>query len=433
MSSVVERRNSLEGIDSVAHQHLTPANKSRHIPHLPASFYERSELLSKVRDAGFSRITSPDAVLACLLCRVSASLSPGISIPNGSLNFVAALIGESGTGKSVAFQAARDLLPDIGTMVDGWGIGSGQGIVKTIVGKADEKGHCEIVNSRVLFEADEGEQLLRVGKQDQSITMATIRSAWSGGPLGQTNASEGLTRNVAAGKYRFALLIALQPNFAAELLSGVGGGDPQRFLFMAVQNPNQPNVLPEFPESISPIHLPDDVSAVLVVDPAVTAMITDYRVGKQRGEIVNDPLDSHKHLLTLKTAGLLALLHDDDITIEWWGMARQVVEVSIGVRNFVVENARTQRQSAQIERATTEIVYRAAIDANREQGVLESMLRSMNNFMLNSGGPVNRSALANACAGKHKQVVPIDDAIDEGLKRGQFVRVGGLFGLAARN
>jgi hypothetical protein len=114
-------------------------------------------------------------------------------------------------------------------------------------------------------------------------------------------------------------------------------------------------------------------------------------------------------------------------------MARQVVEVSIGVRNYVVENARTQRQSAQIERAATEIVYRAAIDANREQEVLESMLRSMNNFMFNSGGPVNRSALANACAGKHRQIVSIDDAIDEGLERGQFVRVGRLFGLATRN
>lgn len=423
----------MEHIPASVRQLMNPESKSRHLPHLPSSFYEQSELLAKVRDAGFSRITSPDAVLACLLCRVSASLSPGISIPNGSLNFIAALVGESGTGKSVAFQAARDLLPDIGTVVDGWGIGSGQGIVKTITGKADEKGHCEIVNSRVLFEADEGEQLLRVGKQDQSITMATIRSAWSGGPLGQTNASEGLTRNVAAGRYRFALAIGLQPNFAAELLQGVHGGDPQRFLFMAVQNPLQPNNLPEFPQPIAPLSLTDDMSTVLIVDPDVTAMIKNHRVRKQRGEINDDPMDSHKHLLTLKTAGLLAFLHGDDITPRWWKMALQVVEVSTEVRNYVVENARAQRQSAQMERAATEINHRAVIDANREQEVLESMLKSMGRFMLNSAGPVNRSALANACAGKHRQLVPVDDAINEGLERGQFVRVGGLFGLAVRN
>lgn len=423
----------MEHIPASIRQLMNPESKSRHLPHLPSSFYEQSELLAKVRDAGFSRITSPDAVLACLLCRVSASLSPGISIPNGSLNYIAALVGESGTGKSVAFQAARDLLPDIGTVVDGWGIGSGQGIVKTITGKADEKGHCEIVNSRVLFEADEGEQLLRVGKQDQSITMATIRSAWSGGPLGQTNASEGLTRNVAAGRYRFALAIGLQPNFAAELLQGVHGGDPQRFLFMAVQNPLQPNNLPEFPEPIASLSLTDDMSTVLIVDPDVTAMIKNHRVRKQRGEISDDPMDSHKHLLTLKTAGLLAFLHGDDITPRWWKMALQVVEVSLEVRNYVVNHAKVQKQSVLIERAEAEIGYRGAIDANREREVLESMLKSMVNHISNSGKQVNRSALANACSGKYKSIVAPDDAIVEGLKRGLIVKVGELYGLPIRN
>ena len=433
MSSLIEPHNSTEGVVASVHQLVNPESKLRHLPHLPASFYERSELLRKVRDAGFARITSPDAVLASLLCRVSASLSPGISIPNGSLNYVAALIGESGTGKSVAFQAARDLLPDIGTLVDGWGIGSGQGIVKAITGKADENGHCEIINSRVLFEADEGEQLLRVGRQDQSITMATIRSAWSGGPLGQTNATEGLTRNVGAGLYRFALAIGLQPNFAAELLQGVNGGDPQRFLFMAVQNPLQPNLLPAFPEPIAPLYLLDDMSTVLTVDPDVTAMIKNHRVRKQRGEIIDDPLDSHKHLLTLKTAGLLAFLHGDDITTEWWKMALQVVEVSLGVRNYVVEHAKLQKQSVLIERAETEIGRRAVVDANRKQEVLESMLKSMVNHISNNGGRVNRSALANACSGQHKSMVAADDVIAEGLKRGLFVKVGELYGLPVRN
>ena len=433
MSPFVEPHNSIEDVVASIHQLVNSKSKVRHLPHLPSSFYEHSAILQKVRDAGFNRVTSPDAVLASLLCRVSASLSPGISIPNGSLNYVVALIGESGTGKSVAFQAARDLLPDIGTNIDGLGIGSGQGIVKSITGKADENGHCEIVNSRVLFEADEGEQLLRVGRQDQSITMATIRSAWSGGPLGQTNATEGLTRNVAAGMYRFALAIGLQPNFAAELLQGVNGGDPQRYLFMAVQNPLQPDILPDFPVPIAPLYLSYEISKVLSVDPDVTAMIRNHRVRKQRGELVEDPLDSHKHLLTLKTAGLLAILHGDDITTEWWKMALQVVEVSLGVRNYVVEHAKLQKQSALIERAETEIGRRAVVDANRKQEVLESMLKSMVNHISNNGGRVNRSALANACSGQHKSMVAADDAITEGLKRGLIVKVGDLYGLPVRN
>jgi hypothetical protein len=162
-------------------------------------------------------------------------------------------------------------------------------------------------------------------------------------------------------------------------------------------------------------------------------MIRNHRVRKQRGEIVDDPLDSHKHLLTLKTAGLLAFLHGDDITTEWWKMALQVVEVSLGVRKYVVEHAKLQKQSVLIERAETEIGYRAAIDANREHDVLESMLKSMSNHAANSGGLVNRSALANACSGKHRQIVSVDDAITEGLKRGLIVKVGELYGPAIRN
>jgi len=433
MSPLVEPHNPIEDVVASIHQLVKPSPKFRHLPHLPMSFYDRSEMLSKVRDAGFNRITSPDAVLASLLCRVSASLCPGISIPNGSLNYVAALIGESGTGKTLAFGAARDLLPDIGTRIDGVGISSGQGIVKAITGAADKNGHCDIVNSRVLFETDEGEQLLRIGRQDQSITMATVRSAWSGGPLGQTNATEGLTRNVRAGSYRFALTIGLQPNFAAELLLGANGGDPQRFLFMAVQNPQQPDILPMFPEPIAPLYLSDDMSTVIKVDPSITAMITNHRVRKQRGEIFDDPLDSHKYLLTLKTAGLLAFLHGDDITPEWWKMALQVVEVSLGVRNYVVEYARNQKQYALDARADCEIGYRATFDQKKKQDVLDSMVRSMTNHISNHGGLVNRSALANACAGQHKSIVPVDDAIAEGMRRGLIVKVGELFGPAIRN
>ena len=68
-----------------------------------------------------------------------------------------------------------------------------------------------------------------------------------------------------------------------------------------------------------------------------------------------------------------------------------------------------------------------------EHKVLESMLKSMSNHAANSGGLVNRSALANACSGKHRQIVSVDDAITEGLKRGLIVKVGELYGPAIRN
>jgi hypothetical protein len=394
-----------------------------HVPRLPASFYEHSDILRKVQQAGFNRITSPDAVLACLLCRVSASLEPGIALPNqGSLNFITALIGGSGTGKSEAFKASRALLPDIGTRVDGWGVGSGQGIVATIAGKADNNGECPVVNPRVLFFADEGEQMLKLGKTEGSILLSILRTAWSGGALGQTNATKELSRNVAANVYRLGLTIGLQPRFASELLTGVHAGDPQRYLFAHVQHPEQPSVLPRFPQPLAPLYQPAGTELELQVDPEVTRLIADYRIKKQRGEVNDDPLDSHRHLLTLKTAGLLSLLHNEDISIHWWNMASQVVEVSRNVRQWVIDYALQDEQSTIIRKAVTEVSLQIQKDELRERDYMNSMIRSMVNKLKDYGIPANYSVLNQACSGKHKHIVPVDRAISEAIQRGLIVQ-----------
>ncbi len=394
-----------------------------HIPRLPASFYEHSDILRKVQQAGFNRITSPDAVLACLLCRVSASLEPGIELPDASLNYYSALIGGSGTGKSVAFRASRDLLPDIGTRIDGLGVGSGQGIVATIAGNADENGECQVINPRVLFFADEGEQMLKLGKSDGSILLSILRTAWSGGALGQTNATKDRSRNVAANVYRFALTIGLQPRFASELLRGDHAGDPQRYLFAHVQNPEQPSVLPIFPQPIEPIHQPAGTELELQVDPEVTRLIVDYRVKKQRGDVKDDSLDSHRHLLTLKTAGLLSLIHNEDVSIHWWNMASQVVEVSRNVRQWVIDYALQDEQSTITRKAVTEVSLQVQKDELREREVLESMIRRIVKVLTDYGIPATKSHLQQqASSSKQRNTVPIERAISEAIQRGQIVQ-----------
>jgi hypothetical protein len=140
-------------------------------------------------------------------------------------------------------------------------------------------------------------------------------------------------------------------------------------------------------------------------------------------------------LLTLKTAGLLAFLHGDDITIHWWNMAVQVVEVSRNVRNHVRDLALVELQSAYGDKANAEVSVRTAIDEATRVTYLDSMIGSMTNYIRNNGNgkPVNRSQLANACAGKHKHLVPPDDAITEALQRGLLVKVGQQYDLPIRN
>lgn len=397
--------------------------RSQHLPHLPASFWEQSTQLTAIRQAAFARITSPDAVLACVLCRVAVSFPPTFTLPNRtSLNYIAALVGDSGQGKSVAFRTARYLLPDIGLTVAELNIGSGQGIASTYSSPTPDENITSQPVTSALFCVPEGEQLLKLGKASESITLSTIRSAWSGETLGTANASKERRRHVPADSYRFAMAVGFQPSFAAELLTGVSAGDPQRFLFVGVTSPNQPDIVPTFPKPLAPLWeqtLTGDLS--LNVDKEITREIETYRIRKQRLEVLVDPLDSHRHLLQLKTAALLALLHNDDVTLNWWNAAALMVDVSRGVRDRLAELAVLDRRQRNAERTAEQIESETVKESSRELRSLESMIKSMVQKCLVERVPVSRTDLHNATASKHRSVVDFDSALATAIQRGQLI------------
>ena len=395
---------------------------SQHLPHLPASFWEQSPQLTAIRQAAFARITSPDAVLACVLCRVAASFPPTFTLPNKtSLNYIVALVGDSGHGKSVAFRTARQLLPDIGLTVAELNIGSGQGIASTYSSPTTDENITSQPVTSALFCVPEGEQLLKLGKASESITLSTIRSAWSGETLGTANASKERRRHVPADSYRFAMAVGFQPSFAAELLTGVNAGDPQRFLFSGVTSPNQPDIVPTFPKQFAPLWeqtLTGEAS--LNVHSEITREIETYRIKKQRLEVPVDPLDSHRHLLQLKTAGLFALLHNDDVTLQWWNAAALMVDVSRGVRDRLAELAVLDRRQRNAERTAEQIESETVKESSRELRSLESMIRSMVQKCRVERVPVSRTDLHNATASKHRAVVDFDSALATAIERGQL-------------
>lgn len=400
---------------------------NQHLPCLPASFWEQSTPLLSIRDAAFNRMTSPDALLLCVLCRVAASIPPTVTLPNKtSINFVAALVGDSGTGKSQAIKAARHLLPDIGTPVDGWNIGSGQGIASVYCTKdSDDITSTESIRS-ALFCVDEGEQLLKLGKGTESITLSTIRSAWSGEGLGTTNATSALRRIVQPDSYRFAMTVGFQPKFAAELLTGVSAGDPQRFLFAGVTHPEQPDILPSFPNPlIANWNNSISVDEVIKVDSEITRENNSIRIKRQRLEIVSDPYDSHRQLVQLKAAALLAGLHSNgtgiDLSIQWWNAARLMVEVSRGIRDRLVELAVLERRQHNKERTDEQIEAETIKEASREQRALDSMVKSISNRCAREGDEVSATQLQQATNGQHRRLVDIDDAIYEARKRGLII------------
>ena len=403
-------------------------------PHLPSDFYDHSEPLQRVRQAAFSRQVSPDAVLAVILCRVAASLPPGIVLPvRGTLDFISALIGDSGTGKSRAMTTATDLLPDIGTDYDGVPIGSGEGIASVYVGKVDDSGTNPPLRTASLFYVDEGSQLLTLSRREGSITADTMRQCWSGQTFGTLNASADRKRVVKRGTYRFALAVGFQPVYAAELLNANGAGDPQRYLFAGVTHPDIPDDVVPFPD---PIQLPLTglkVSDCVQVDHNVMKGIRKRNAAVSRGEVKRDPLDSHRDLLTLKVSALLSHLTDErgGITADVWELATYVVDNSRAVRAFCMTQTQHQRDQQWRETIERDLTKDAMREQHREKRACHSMARSMIRKAKQVGKPTTRAILMTSVSGKHRNSFDFDEALDfaceYGTDDGRLTRQGDYF------
>jgi hypothetical protein len=417
-----------EGIPTVRRFTMTST-----LPHLPSDFYDYSEPFRRVRQAAFSRQVSPDAVLAVTLCRVAASLPPGIALPeNGSLNFVAALVGAPGTGKTKAMRCATDLLPDIGTRNDGLPIGSGEGIASAYVGKADESGTNPMVNTSALFHVDEGSRLMTLGKREGSTVFDTIRECWSGSTIGSMNASLDRRRIVKAGTYRFALAVGFQPVFAAELLNESVAGDPQRYLFAGVTHPDITDRPIPFPDPIHLVKTGTIGSTVLNVDAGVVAGIRKRRAAVGRGDIVANVYDAHRDLLTLKVAALLSYLDGSgDVTADLWELAGYVVGNGQNVQQHLASSTQADRLERERERIALDVMRDTMRDDSRRERVRNSMAKSMIRKARSEGKPVTKSTLITAVAGKHREFVPVDEVIDYACEHetddGRLTRNGDYF------
>ena len=403
------------------------------VPHLPGDFYTSSPALVAVRQAAFARQVSPDSVLAVVLCRVATSLPPGIVLPDGgTLDFVAALVGAPGSGKSKAMKAAADLLPEVGTKNDGVPIGSGEGIAAAYVGKVDDTGTNPLHNTSALFYVDEGEQLLKVGKRDGSTTLETIRSCWSGSTFGSLNASTDRRRVVKAGTYRFALAVAFQDSFAAELLNGQHAGDPQRYLFAGVTHPDIRDTCPPFPSPLRLSLTGTATTQVVDVDPDIAAGLRRRRGSVGRGETRLHSLDTHRDLLTLKVAALLSFLDGDgDVTPDFWNLATAVVDNGRAVRTHLLERSKAETNDRLRESVERDLLRDTMREESKLKRVLTSSARSMIRRARKEGKPVTKSILTTSMSGQHRNQVDVDDVIDYaceyGTPDGRLKRQGDYF------
>jgi len=323
---------------------------------LPNDFWETRPELDWIRQAAHSRNRSADTVLHSVLARIAAHiphhyhLPPIVGAP-AALTLLVAIGGPSGTGKSSAYHISTELLPTPPkgpAVLDGLPIGSGEGLAETFFTWQPDPDNAKRkirtqTHHNAMFYVDEGAALAAIGGRQGSTLLATLRTVFTGGATGQTNASQETRRILPAHTYTIGLVAAITPDAASKLLDDATGGTPQRFTWVSPIDPatgdaTWPGPLGWQPPAATlitgatgtPIGIPTDIATE----------IRDHDLARIQGTIAVPLLDSHAPLVRLKLAALLNLLQEQPgIDHEAWQLSDTMLDTSNAVRTWTAELA----------------------------------------------------------------------------------------------
>lgn len=345
------------------------------------SLFDATPVFRHIRQAAHSRGLKAPLVLQNVMARVLLEVPPGWVLPpvvgtEASLNLFFASVGVSSAGKSASLKLAGELLGLTGAEQSRQilPIGTGEGMADAFLdyGSKDAEGMPMLVpNPARLFTADEVETLNQLVDRNGTTLSSLLKSAGTGGSLGQTNAKAGgRNRHVPEGCYRMTMVVNVQPSMAGPLLEGEKSGLPQRFLWMSAEDPEAPRVVADMPEFPGPLdwEMPGDgrPAYVITYPDEVVAQVRQVHLDEQHRADEEGKMEGHLNLTRLKVAEIFALLHGEtDITEQWWELAGRFVKESmrtIGLcqeavlAEAVKENTRKAKASAHAQIVTNETI-----------------------------------------------------------------------------
>ncbi len=412
--------------------------------HLPDAFWEERPILQQVRQQARARLSSPDLVLAGCIARLIALTEPNIVLPPtvgsyASINYATGFVGPSSGGKSTGYQLSGEIVNTSALGYrNGLGIGSGEGLTDVYLEPhpEDKSGPHQLARDpRALFFVDEGEALTQVGRRSGATIMPNLRSALTGGPLGNANAKAGgRVRSVPQMVYRFSAVVCYQPQKAADILADADGGTPQRFVWAHSGDPTAPEALPDDPRLRIAAPTPLGLRQVVVdnrnmrVLPIAQSIINEVTAARQVA--LHAPLDDddeagHDVLLRLKVGVALAAIDGRlGISADDWRLAGVVLDTSNNVRGYLQSRIRRRQQEA--NEATTSRAVRAELakaDAldQRAADQLERDIERLRTIIGGRSEPTARRALIQGLSHLGDRAARRDAAIDEGVERGVFV------------
>lgn len=423
--------------------------KDRGPANLPDDFWTARPTLKHIREAAYARGCSADAVFAAVLARTAAMVPHTVHLDfgrgPGSLNLFAAVVGPSGVGKSLACAAAQELIdppsyltnPD--AFRDGIGLGSGEGLAEAFMGmltvetgeikqSGPDKGSPKTkqvrgqVRHNAFMYVDEGETLTRTIERVGTTIGPTLRTAWVGKMLGQANAREETTRLLMAHTYSLGLVIGYQRTTAQPLLSDVGPGTPQRFLWMSAIDPKVPEEPPEHPgKLVVPLtcgYPEKPLSGTIFAEEEIRRELWHRNLARVRGEAEDGDLDSHVPLMRAKLASLLALFDGRlRVTADDWALSLVIWRTSCAVRDGLIEHGREEIARQEEERTARHVEREARVFAARA-GVTAQVERIARwlSARIHDAGPSTRGSVKRAARSDDRNFV--GPAIEHALVMG---------------
>ena len=377
---------------------------------LPEEFWAARPVLSQIRRAAHARTVSADVAFYSVLTRQAAlwpeavRLDTGVKAP-ASANLFVAITGPSGAGKSSGVAVARRMLPRppwLGEddFADDAPLGSGEGVAEVFMGvkvvpvrddagavMVDKAGNAKTekvrakVRSNALLHADEGEVLNRMLQRSGATVGETLRRAWSGGTIGQSNGRAETTRIIKEGTYSLGMIIGFQRETAEPMLADAAAGTPQRFLWCWAIDPSIPDVAPPDPGPLAGVWHPAGTTPWLIggpqadVDlrpvtyaPEIRDELRTLHLGLSRGTLTLGELDAHMPVTLAKVSALLAGLDGRrDVTLEDWRLAGTVWLTSCRVRDHLVAHAMSIRGKANAAKRAAYAGDEAAAEAARHE------------------------------------------------------------------
>lgn len=400
---------------------------------LPAEFWDARPVLTRIRDAAYSRLVSPDATLLGVLARYSAVVPPSYRIPamvgsTSTLDFIGCSVASSSGGKTVANHVAGDLLPvERKDVLMDLPVGSGEGLIQSfLVPEIDPEtnkptGRQVVGLNGVHFTVDEGTALMEQQARKGTTIVQTLCSAWSGATLGQANASAETRRIIEAGRVRVAAVINIQTLNGHLLLDErmTAVGLPQRVLFAYAHAPlPELDQLGDWPGQIDVWTPPIIMGGPTIIEfaPAIVEEVRSLRYQVATGALQLGPLDGHLTLVRAKVAALLGLMNGaPTVSADDWALAGMLVDSSVSVRRLLVE----AKVNSDRERVATMGVAQASRELAAEDFKERQLIATLSDRIITKvpAEGIGRAALRKATCASHTRH-RFDPALDMAVARG---------------